>query len=154
MALQLLPVALALGAGYLLFGKKASAASPAGGGGGASPYIPPSTPASGGGGGSSSSSSSGDGGLVPGQIDPATNTTYLGPGGGGSYTPLSSYPDTSSGTDVGPAAVAQGANANASWLDNFTTSGPPLVEYGGAWMPPYAGHELGHPPPRGWPVFW
>lgn len=157
MAFPVLPVALGLAGAYLLFGsKKASAATPPGASP-SSPYVPPSSPyvpPSGGGGGSPDGS-----GLVPGQIDPATGTTYIGPGGGGSYTPMT---DTSgSGSDyVGPAASATGTSPSlldqaSSWMDSFTTSGPPLVwsDHVGGWVPYYAGHEHGYPPPAGLLIF-
>jgi len=148
MALQLLPVALAVAAGYLLFGKKAAASpapspyapSPA-------PYVPPSpyTPPA---------PSSPDPGLYnvqppsPGQAAP-----YVDPTSG-----LGVFPDAPGDTPIGPEAVATGTSADQSWLDSlssFTTSGPALVwsDYVHGWVPYYAGHELGAPPPAGLPIF-
>jgi len=151
MAFPLIPVALGLGAAYLLLGKKAAAApvspyAPSAPSAPGTPYVPPSTytpPAS--------------GGLTPGQPSGDGLSTYLGTYSADPTAPTD--PTGGSGSYVGPAASATGTQADPSFSDQvsnlFSTSGPALVwcDHVGGWCPYYAGHELGYPPPPGTPIF-
>ena len=172
MPFPLVPVALAAGVAYLLFGKKASA-QPAAPGGGPSPspalpqgpYVPPA------------STTPGQGGLYNVQPpSPGQQAPYIDPGTGQAVfpdaPPTIPNPDPYTGGGGGglPGAVSQGVDPNAGGvldsLTNLFSTGAPMHVGGGggipqhgmqlvwshhaqAWTPLYAGHAQGKPPARG-----
>lgn len=158
----------------LAFSKGASAQTRPGSGGGGGGSGGGGGGSGGGGGGSGgggggdtgggSGAGDGSGGLVPGQIDPATGTTYMGPGG-------SDYPLSATGTTLGydqgaPGAVSSGTTP--SLWDSLTSAitGAPMEGWHfsehphvlavtggrGGWVPDYPGCYEGFAPPSGLPV--
>jgi len=163
MALPLIPILGAAGvAAYLLLsGKSTPGAVTAPTGPGVAPsYGGPAAPAPGASGGGQTY------GTSPGQIDPNTGMTILGPGGTNEGGGLLGNAVGSDGSDDGSGGTAMNA-AVATGTEVSGVVGAPQLQYHQladgswtywnaqlrCWVPTHDGHEYGAPPPPGLPVF-